>query len=64
VLHFGIKRVVIGEDQNFAGNPQALRERGVSVDILNNVQCTELMTRFIKERPDIWFEDIAGNETT
>jgi len=44
VLHFGIRRVVIGEDQN--------------------AQCKSLMSQFISERPDIWFEDIAGNETT
>lgn len=64
VLNFGIQRVVIGEDQNFPGNPEVLRDRNVSVDILDDDQCKELMSRFIKERPDIWFEDIAGNETT
>lgn len=64
VLHFGISRVVIGEDHNFPGNPQVLRDRGVGVAILNDNECRELMTRFIAERPDLWFEDIAGNETT
>lgn len=64
VLHFGIKRVVIGEDRNFPGNPQLLQDRGVDVAILDDEQCKELMSRFIKERPDLWFEDIAGNETT
>jgi len=23
--------------------------------------CIALMTRFIEERPDLWYEDIAGN---
>lgn len=62
VLQFGIRRVVIGEDENFPGNADFLRSRGVDVLILNDEGCKSLMGRFIKERPDIWFEDIAGRE--
>jgi cytosine deaminase len=61
-LHFGIKRVVVGEDVNFPGNIEFLRNNGVEVVLADDAQCKALMSRFIEERPDIWFEDIAGND--
>lgn len=63
ILHFGIKRVVVGEDVNFPGNIDFLRERGVEVVLIDDAECKALMNRFIKEKPEIWYEDIAGNET-
>lgn len=62
MLHFGIKRVIVGEDQNFPGNIELLRKEGVEVILANDQDCKTLMAKFIAERPDIWFEDIAGNE--
>ncbi|NKB77065.1 MAG: nucleoside deaminase [Gammaproteobacteria bacterium] len=62
ILHFGIKRVVVGEDVNFPGNVDFLREHGVEVSLIDDPDCKALMSTFIKERPDIWYEDIAGNE--
>ena len=61
ILQFGIRRVVIGEAQNFAGNVELLSGRGVEVVLMHDEACIELMARFIKERPDLWYEDIAGN---
>jgi cytosine deaminase len=60
VLQFGIKRVVIGEKQNFPGNVEFLRDHGVDVVALDYPECISLMQRFIRERPDLWDEDIAG----
>lgn len=62
IIQFGIGRVVIGENKNFGGNIEFLRERGVDVSLLNDRDCIELMKKFISERPDLWYEDIAGNE--
>ena len=62
ILQFGIQRVVIGEDRNFSGNIDFLRERGVEVVLLNDRDCIELMSKFIAERPGLWYEDISGNE--
>ena len=62
ILHFGIRRVVVGEDVNFPGNIDFLRANGVEVVLLDDEPCKRLMARFIEERPDIWFEDIAGND--
>lgn len=61
VIQFGIKRVVVGESRNFAGNLDFLRERGVEVRLLDDPACVALMSRFIEERPDLWHEDVAGN---
>jgi creatinine deaminase len=62
ILHFGITRVIVGEDQNFPGNIGFLRDQGVEVILADDESCKALMAKFIAERPDIWFEDIAGNE--
>lgn len=58
-LLYGIKRVVIGENVNFVGNEAHLKERGVELINMQNKECEELMSRFIKERPDVWNEDIG-----
>ncbi len=59
ILQFGIPRVVIGEQDNFAGNGDFLAERNVDVVLLNDPDCMALMRRFIDEKPDLWNEDIA-----
>ncbi len=63
ILQFGIKTVVIGENKNFGGNEPLLQERGVTVIILDDPKCTEVMEKFIKEKPELWNEDIAEEET-
>lgn len=62
IVHFGIGRVVVGENRNFAGNIPFLRAHGVEVVLADDEDCRGLMARFIAERPDLWFEDIAGND--
>jgi creatinine deaminase len=62
VVQFGIGRVVVGEDQSFPGNIDFLRAHGVEVELANDSGCRELMSRFIRERPELWNEDIAGRE--
>jgi cytosine deaminase len=59
ILQFGIPRVVVGERRNFEGNCDFLAERGVEVVLLDDAACIDLMARFIRERPDLWHEDIA-----
>jgi cytosine/creatinine deaminase len=59
ILQFGIPRVVVGERSNFEGNCDFLAERGVDVVLLNDRGCIDLMARFIRERPELWNEDIA-----
>ncbi|MHA1566516.1 MAG: nucleoside deaminase [Alphaproteobacteria bacterium] len=59
IVQFGIPRVVIGENVNFGGNEAFLRERGVETIIADDPDCIALMSRFIKEKPELWAEDIA-----
>ncbi len=59
IIQFGIPRVVIGEAETFPGNPDFLRERGVEVIIADDDDCKALMARFIREKPELWAEDIA-----
>ena len=60
ILQFGIGRVVVGEDRSFPGNLEFLRSHGVEVRLLDDPACRELMARFIREKPELWDEDIAG----
>jgi cytosine/creatinine deaminase len=59
IIQFGIPRVVIGENKTFGGNEEFLRSKGVEVLIADDPECIALMTRFIKEKPELWNEDIA-----
>ncbi|CUH99604.1 nucleoside deaminase [Leisingera aquaemixtae] len=59
IVQFGIPRVVIGDTQNFGGNEEFLRSRGVEVVIAEDPDCIALMQRFIREKPELWAEDIA-----
>lgn len=59
IVQFGISRVVVGENVNFGGNEDFLRERGVEVILADDSDCIALMKRFIEEKPELWAEDIA-----
>ncbi|MDH3596863.1 MAG: nucleoside deaminase [Rhodospirillales bacterium] len=59
ILQFGIPRVVVGENRNFEGNIAFLSERGVEVVLMDDPACIDLMARFVRERPELWTEDIA-----
>ena len=59
VLLYGIPRLVIGENVTFLGEEELLRIRGVSLTVLQERSCIDLMTRFVAARPDVWNEDIG-----
>jgi cytosine deaminase len=58
-LLYRIPRVVVGENQNFMGAEDLFRERGVSLTVLNDADCIQIMREFIRQRPDLWDEDIG-----
>lgn len=58
-IMYGVKRVVLGENDNFFGAEELLKQKGVEVVNLNDKDCKELMSKFIKERPEDWYEDIG-----
>lgn len=59
VLLYGIKHVVVGENQTFKGPEEYVRSRGVTVEVLDNSQCIALMEDFIAAEPQLWNEDIG-----
>lgn len=59
ILLYGIPRVVVGENQMFMGDEELLRSRGVSVEVVQDVRCIQLMKDFIAARPELWNEDIG-----
>ena len=59
IVQFGIPRVVIAENTTFGGNEDFLRAHGVEVVIADDPDCIALMEKFIREKPELWAEDIA-----
>lgn len=59
VLLYGIPRVVIGENQTFKGPEDYMKSRGVDLVIVDSPECKALMKQFIKEKPELWNEDIG-----
>jgi cytosine/creatinine deaminase len=59
VRQFGIGTLLVGDSVNFAGGIDWLRENGVRVVDLASPECIEMMRKFIRERPDLWMEDIG-----
>lgn len=59
ILLYGIPRVVIGENRTFMGEEGLLRGRGVTVEVLDDPTCVQLMRDFIAANPTLWNEDIG-----
>ena len=59
ILLYGIPKVVVGENQTFMGDEDLLRARGVTVDVIQDTTCIELMQSFIAAKPTLWNEDIG-----
>jgi cytosine deaminase len=62
VRQFNIGAVVIGEAKTFTGGHDWLAENGVSVTVLDDQRCVNMMEEFIADRPDLWNEDIGVAE--
>jgi creatinine deaminase len=60
ILLYGIRHVVVGENQTFVGDEALLRSRGVVVDVLQDATCAHLMAAFIRANPRLWNEDIGA----
>ncbi len=56
---YRIGTVVIGENENFQGAEDLLGQHGCEVINLRHQGCIELMRRFVREKPDLWNEDIG-----
>lgn len=58
-LLYKIRRIVIGENVNFKGPGDYLRNRNVELTVANDPECIEMMGKFIKANPALWNEDIG-----
>lgn len=59
ILLYCIPHVIIGENRSFLGEEALLRSRGVTVDVLQDAACIEMMRAFMAERAELWNEDIG-----
>lgn len=58
-LLYGIPRIVIGENRTFRGPEDYLRSRGVTLEVVDDARCVQLMRDFLAARPELWKEDIG-----
>jgi creatinine deaminase len=58
-LLYRIPRIVVGENRTFRGPEEYVRSRGVELEVVQHPDCIRLMETFIRDRPDLWNEDIG-----
>ncbi|MCB0404859.1 MAG: nucleoside deaminase [Bdellovibrionales bacterium] len=58
-LLYKIPKIVIGENRTFQGPEDYVRSRGVELVIVNDARCQQLMDQFVRNRPELWNEDIG-----
>lgn len=56
---FKIPRVIVGENRTFLGAEEWMRLSGMAIDVLDDARCIALMQRLLREKPDLWAEDIG-----
>lgn len=59
VLLYQIPIVVVGENRTFVGAEDLLRSHGVTVEIVDDQRCIDLMSAFLASQPSLWNEDIG-----
>ncbi len=59
IVLYKIPRVVVGENRTFLGAEDYMRSNGVIVNVLQDMECIRLMEDFIREKPELWHEDIG-----
>lgn len=59
IVQFNIPKVIVGENKTFEGSREFMESHGVEVVNLQLPECIEMMQQFIKEHPELWWEDIG-----
>jgi creatinine deaminase len=59
VVQFNIRKVIAGEARTFPGAREFMRAHGVEVVDLDLQECTGMMEQFIRQKPELWNEDIG-----
>ena len=65
ILLYNIPKVVIGENTSLMGAEELLKQNGVEIVVLDNLECRELFEKYVEENPDIWANELSkvGNST-
>lgn len=59
-----IPEVVVGENKTFSSFAEdVMKGRGVRMTLVQDARCIAMMEKFIKDKPDLWNEDIHDVET-
>ena len=58
-LLYKIPKIIVGENITFKGPEDYVRSCGVDVEVINDAECIQIMEKFIKDKPELWNEDIG-----
>lgn len=64
ILLYGIPKVMIGENKSFLGEEELLKSRGVDLEVLQDQDCIQLMHDFMRDKSELWNEDIGEQKHT
>jgi len=59
IVQFRIPKVIVGESRTFPGAKTFMESHGVEVIDLDLPECVTMMENFIREKPELWNEDIG-----
>ena len=58
-VQFKVPKVIVGESRTFPGAPEFMRSHGIEVVDLDLTECVAMMEAFIRDKPELWNEDIG-----
>jgi len=59
IVQFNIPKVIVGESRTFPGAREFMESHGVEVIDVDDPTCVQMMEQFIKDKPELWNEDIG-----
>lgn len=59
IVLYKIPRVIVGENVTFSGAEEYMRSNGIKVEIVQDPECIQIMSEFIRTNPELWKEDIG-----
>ena len=59
IVQFNIPKVIVGESRTFSGAREFMESHGVEVIDVDDPSCVQMMEQFIKDKPELWNEDIG-----
>lgn len=59
IVQFRIPKVIVGESRSFPGAKAFMESHGVEVIDLDLTECISMMENFMREKPELWNEDIG-----